>query len=197
MSKSNNFHHGDLKRALYDAAVSLLDQHGSGGVTIRAVARAAGVSHSAPINHYKDKRALLTAIGQGEFKTILQNIETSLNKASSAPKDRIKVIANSIMDFGFKHPNRYQLLWRADLIDHEDPALLAVMDKVYDTLCFEIERAIPHANVDKDTVAVALWSMLHGYVDMCQSGMFTPLDDTVTDKPRRYAMLELFLAVLS
>ena len=196
MAQSNTFHHGDLKRALYDVAVSLLDQHGASGVTIRAVARAAGVSHSAPVNHYKDRRALLTAIAQGQFESILENIETALHSASTDPKNRIKIIANAIMDFGFKHPNRYQLLWRADLIDHEDPALLVVMDKVYDKLCFEIERAMPGASVDTDTVAVALWSMLHGYVDMRQSGMFAALDDTVIDKPRRYAMLELFMTVL-
>ncbi len=203
MVKSNTFHHGDLKRALYDVALSLLDQHGVSGVTIRAVARAAGVSHSAPVNHYKDRRALLTAIAQGQFEFILNEIETSLNKldklgiAPTEQKDRIKVFANAIMDFGFSYPHRYQLLWRADLIDHEDPALLVVMDKVYDKLCFEIERGMPDANVDKDTVAVALWSMAHGYVDMRLSGMFSPLDDTVIDKPRRYAMLELFLTVLT
>ena len=67
MAKSNSFHHGDLKRSLIDVAISLLDQHGIPGVTIRAVARGAGVSHSAPVNHYKDRRALLTAITQVQF----------------------------------------------------------------------------------------------------------------------------------
>ncbi|MBL4791169.1 MAG: helix-turn-helix transcriptional regulator [Kordiimonadaceae bacterium] len=61
MVKSHSFHHGDLKRTLFSVAVSLLDQHGVSGVTIRAVARSAGVSHGAPVNHYKDRRALLTA----------------------------------------------------------------------------------------------------------------------------------------
>ncbi|MBL4638919.1 MAG: TetR/AcrR family transcriptional regulator [Kordiimonadaceae bacterium] len=196
MDKLNAFHHGDLKRELYDVAVSLLDQHGVSGVTIRAVARSAGVSHSAPVNHYKDRRALLTAIAQGQFETILKEIETALLKAPTEPKDRIKVFANTIMDFGFRYPHRYQLLWRADLIDHEDPSLLVVMDKVYDKLCYEIEHTVPKANVDKDTVAVALWSMVHGYVDMRLSGMFSPLNDKVIDKPRRDAMLELFLTVL-
>jgi len=196
MVKSNSFHHGDLKRTLLDVAVSLLDQHGVSGVTIRAVARSAGVSHSAPVNHYKDRRALLTAIAQGQFNTILKEIETALLEAPTEPKDRIAVFANTIIDFGFKYPHRYQLLWRGDLIDHEDPALLVVMDSIYDQLCYEIERAVPGANVDKDTVAVALWSMLHGYVDMRLSGMFSPANDKATDKPRRYAMVELFLTVL-
>lgn len=199
MVKSNSFHHGDLKRTLLDVAVSLLDQHGVSGVTIRAMARSAGVSHSAPVNHYKDRRALLTAIAQSQFETILKEIETALRKTPTEQKDRkdrVNVFANTMMDFGFRYPYRYQLLWRSDLIDHEDPALLVVMDSVYEKLCDEIEHAVPRATVDKDTVAVAFWSMIHGYIDMRLSGMFSPVDDTVTDRPRRHAMLELFLTVL-
>ncbi|MFT6093002.1 MAG: AcrR family transcriptional regulator [Pseudohongiellaceae bacterium] len=196
MTKSNTFHHGDLKRALIDVAVTLLDQHGVTGVTIRAVAREAGVSHSAPVNHYKDRRALLTAIAQDQFEIILKDIEFSLLEAPNNQKDRIEVFANTMIEFGFRYPHRYQLLWRGDLIDHADPRLLAVMDSIYDQLCDEIERNMPQATVDRDTIAVALWSMWHGYIDMRLSGMFLPLDDEVTGKPRHRAMLDLFLTVL-
>jgi AcrR family transcriptional regulator len=196
MTKSNTFHHGDLKRALIDVAVTLLDQHGVTGVTIRAVAREAGVSHSAPVNHYKDRRTLLTAIAQDQFEIILKDIEFSLLEAPNNQKDRIEVFANTMIEFGFRYPHRYQLLWRGDLIDHADPRLLAVMDSIYDQLCDEIERNMPQATVDRDTIAVALWSMWHGYIDMRLSGMFLPLDDEVTGKPRHRAMLDLFLTVL-
>lgn len=196
MTESNSFHHGDLKQALFNAGLSLLDQSGISGVTMRAVARSAGVSHSAPVNHYKDRPALLTAIAQAQFKTILEQIETDLLKAPSELKNRIEVFANTIIDFGLKYPHRYQLLWRGDLIDHENPDLLVVMDSIYDKLCDEIERGMPGAHVDKDTVAIALWSMLHGYVDMRLSGMFLPANDKVSDKPRRYAIMDLFLTLM-
>mgnify|MGYP003631533873 CR=1 FL=1 len=196
MGKSKSFHHGDLKRALFDVAVSLLDRDGITGVTNRAVAREAGVSHSAPVNHYKDRRALLTAIARDQFEVILKDIESALLEVPNNQKDRIEVFANTLLEFGFKYPHRYQLLWRGDLVDHEDPQLLAVMDRIYDQLCDEIERAIPKAKVDRDTIAVALWSMLHGYIDMRLTGMFSPHDDTRTGKPRHHAMLDLFLTVL-
>jgi AcrR family transcriptional regulator len=196
MTKPNSFHHGDLKRVLIDVAVSLLDTHGVSGVTIRAVAREAGVSHGAPVNHYKDRRALLTAIAQGQFEIILNAIESALLAAPNNQKDRIEVFADAMIEFGFRYPHRYQLLWRGDLIDHEDPQLLAVMDNIYDQLCGEIERTIPGAKVDTDTIAVAFWSLAHGYVDLRLSGMFAPLDDKVTGKPRHRAILDLFLTVL-
>ena len=196
MAKSNSFHHGDLKRSLIDVAISLLDQHGIPGVTIRAVARGAGVSHSAPVNHYKDRRALLTAITQVQFEIILRDIESALLETANNPKDRVEVFANTMIEFGFKYPHRYQLLWRGDLVDHEDPLLLAVMDNIYNQLCTEVERSITAAKIDRDTIAVALWSLVHGYIDMRLSGMFIPLDDKTTGKPRHRAMLDLFLTVL-
>lgn len=197
MAKSNTFHHGDLKRVLFDVAVSLLDQHGATGVTIRAVAREAGVSHSAPVNHYKDRRALLTAIAQGQFEVIFKDIESALLKVPNNQKDRIEVFAETMIEFGFRYPHRYQLLWRGDLIDHEDPPLLTVMDNIYDQLCYEIERSVHGVKVDRDTIAVALWSMWHGYIDMRLSGMFSPFDDKTTGKPRHRAMTDLFLTALT
>lgn len=197
MAKQKSFHHGDLKRALFEVAMSLLDEHGESGVTIRAVAREAGVSHSAPVNHYKDRRALLTAIVQSQFEIILEDIEQALLKAPNSQSDRVEVFADTLIQFGFRYPHRYHLLWRGDLIDHEAPQLLAVMDNIYDQLCDEIERSSTKMKVDSDTVAVALWSMLHGYIDMRLSGMFSALDDKKTGTPRHRAMVDLFLTILS
>ncbi len=197
MADTKTFHHGDLKRVLFSAAMKLLDQHGAGGVTIRAVARAAGVSHGAPVNHYKDRRALLTAIARHQFELIRTRIDRALEKAGNDPKIRARVFAEILMDFGFEFPHRYQLLWRSDLIDHEDPHLLTIMDAVYDQLCEEIAAIPSRVKIDKDTIAVSLWSMVHGYVDMRLSGMFVPLNDELSGQPRREAMLDLFFSTLN
>ncbi|MGJ8562296.1 MAG: TetR/AcrR family transcriptional regulator [Alphaproteobacteria bacterium] len=197
MAQQKSFHHGDLKRTLSDVALSLLDQYGVAGVTIRAIARAAGVSHSAPVNHYKDRRALLTAIAEQQFKIISDDIERSLSRTSNDADQRIEAIAHSLMDYGFQYPNRYQLLWRSDLIDHEDKDLLSIMDAVYDQLCAAIELTAPNVKFDKHTIAVALWSMVHGYVDMRLSGMFVPMNDEISGTSRRDAMIRFFLNSLT
>jgi len=193
MTKAKSFHHGNLKRTLFDVAVSLLDQHGAAGVTIRAVARAANVSHSAPVNHYKDRSALLTEIAKQQFELISDKINKSLSLSANDPRQRIEVIAQTLMDYGFEYPHRYQLLWRSDLINHEDDELLKVMNAVYKQLCAAIELAEPNAKFDKHTIAVALWSMVHGYVDMRHSGMFVPMNDEVTNTPRSDAIVKFFL----
>ena len=196
MAKSKSFHHGDLKRVLFDVALARLDKHGVGGVTIRAVASDAGVSHGAPVNHYPDRRALLTALAKAQFETLLADIETRLQEKDGHDGPRIDVFANTIIDFGLRYPRRYLLLWRPDLIDHREPELLAVMDQIYDLLCTVMSNGTEDSGFDKDTYAVALWSMLHGYVDMRLLGMFEPLKDSASGAPRSEAIVELFRKAL-
>ena len=196
MAKSKSFHHGDLKRVLFDVALARLDKHGAEGVTIRAVARDAGVSHGAPVNHYPDRRALLTALAKAQFETLLGEIEARLQNEVGHDGPRIDAFADAIIDFGLRYPHRYRLLWRPDLIDHQDPELLAVMDQIYDQLCAVMSKGTEDSGFDKETYAVAFWSMLHGYVDMRLSGMFEPLNDKVSGAPRREAIVELFRKTL-
>ena len=191
-SKSTPFHHGDLKRVLFDIALARLDEHGAGGVTIRAVAKAAGVSHGAPVNHYKDRRALLTAIAKAQFETLLNEIDTKLAVANQGHSPRIEIFADVMTDFGFRYPHRYRLLWSADLIDHADAELLSIMDKIYDQLCTEFTKGAQGREFDKDTYAVALWAMVHGYVDLRLSGMFEPMNDSISGAPRGEAIIDMF-----
>jgi len=192
MAKEKSFHHGDLKRVLFDVALKLLDRDGVDGVTIRAVAREAGVSHGAPVNHYRDRKALLTALARQQFENILSSVDKGLANAAGDSSGWVDAFGNAMFDFGFNFPHRYKLLWRGDLIDLQDPELLTVMDQIYDQLCDEIERSMPRVEFDRDTVAVAFWSMLHGYLDMRLSRMFVPLHDKVSGKPRDVALLDLF-----
>jgi AcrR family transcriptional regulator len=196
MSKDKPFHHRNLKEALHDAALSLLDADGVSAVTIRAVAREVGVSHAAPVNHYKDRQSLLTTIAVQQFQNILRDVEERLGNTSLSSAERIEAIPSAMLDYGLKYPNRYQLLWRRDLIDYADPSIVEITDRIYDWLCEEIQQAIPESAFDRDTVAIALWSMVHGYVDMRQNGMFEEKSDTVNGLPRQRAMLDVFRAVL-
>src|SRR5215813_10430287 len=62
------YHHGDLRRALLDATLRLVEEHGPQGFTLRAAARAAGVSPGAPYHHFADKDALLAAVAEEGFE---------------------------------------------------------------------------------------------------------------------------------
>ena len=190
MPRTNTFHHGNLRQALIEAALDLLDAEGSAGVTIRAVAAKAGVSHAAPANHFKDRKALLTAVAKAEFEQISEQINLGL---ASTKKNRARIFLDTIANYAFAHPNRYDLLWRSDLVDHADADLAPLLDNLYASLCAELVREPGHAGRDIDTVAVALWSMMHGYVALRLSGMFEPAEDRVTGEPRYDALMSLLL----
>lgn len=187
MVQTNSFHHGDLKRALLDAGFSLLDGNGIEAVTIRAVAREAGVSHAAPKNHFPSRSALLTAMAEVVFRDLLEQISQNLRLTTT---NRVQVIADALIDFGLEFPARYQMIWSKDLVDHENTLLLAVMDEIYDLLCAEI-KSCNNDEFDVDTHAVALWSMVHGYVDLRLKGVFEDKKDMKNKLPRRRAILDL------
>jgi AcrR family transcriptional regulator len=131
MKMKQPFHHGSLKQALLDASGALLDKHGPDGVTIRAVARDVGVSHAAPVNHYKDRETLLTALATVLFKELLASVREKLSSKDLPASERISVFAFVLFEYAMKHSNRYRLLWHTELVNHSDPELLDVMNQYY------------------------------------------------------------------
>lgn len=197
MAKRRPFHHGNLRQALVDAAIELLDSQDVAGTTLRAVAAFAGVSHAAPANHFKDRRALLTEVATIEFSRLRASIQNALSERGLTDKERISVFSEAVVRYALKHPNRYELLWRKELVDHEDPGLLSVMDSIYDSLCAEIRSATQNTAFDVHTFAVSIWSMTHGYVALRLSGMFEEFEDEVRHEPRFQAMKTLLLGSIT
>lgn len=193
MKLKQPFHHGSLKQALLDTSRALLDTHGPDDVTIRAVAREVGVSHAAPVNHYKDRETLLTALATVLFKELLVSVQEKLNKKDLPSSARISTFAIVLFDYAMAHPNRYRLLWHTGLVNHNDPDLLDVMDQFYNSCCAEIAGADIGRERDIETNATALWSMLHGYIDLRLTGVFQAKYDKVSGLPRLEAMLGILL----
>jgi len=196
MAKDKQFHHGDLKLALLRAARDLLDEEGESGVGVRAVARKVGVSHAAPVNHFKDRRALLTALTAELIDDIRVDIDNRLKTVSADPVTRIEMIANTFIDYGAHYPNRYSLLWRYDVVDHESEMMRSRADVIYDLICDEIDKLTSGRNVDRDTIAIGLWSMVHGYIDLKIVNMFEDRTDSVTGEDRPRALIKMFRTVL-
>lgn len=196
MTRKHPFHHGELKQALLVTSLMLLDKHGPNGVTIRAVAKLSGVSHAAPVNHFKDRRALLSAVARIVFQDIVAIIQNHLDQNDLDPTERVTLFATALFEYAAQHPNRYALIWHTGLVDHQDPQLSEVMEQLYGAYCAQIGNVMAGQEADKETFAIALWSMVHGYIVMRQSGMFEARDDEVSAQPRFDAMLALFHQLL-
>jgi len=181
--------HGDLKMELLKEGLELLDTRGVEGITIRAVARNAGVAHSAPANHFPSRRALLTAIATIVFTNLADLTIEAITDLEDKPEQAIQVFAETCFQFAFDTPNRYQLLWQRQLIDQDDPALAKEMERVYSTLLSLLRQDHVNHRVDIETDAIAIWSMIHGYISMRLDGNLVAAVDTVTDLPRHKAIL--------
>jgi len=194
-TKKTKFHHGDLRNALLVSAKELLDSEGENGVTIRAVARKTGVSHAAPVNHFADRKALLTALSVVLFEELHTSIKASISKQQNK-EERVHAFVNSCVIYGLSHPERYKLLWRQELFETDNPALQAVMNCLYADFMETLSGLVDETKCDLNTVAVTLWSMFHGYTSMRLNGMFEPMTDTHTNEARHEAMFRSYIKSL-
>jgi AcrR family transcriptional regulator len=185
------YHHGALRQALLKHATKLLDKEGVEAVTIRAVARAADVSHAAPINHFESRNALLTALATSFFENLAADIDARVQSADDKLA-RVRAFAVALVEYGLRYPQRYRLMWRRDLL-LPDAALQLSMDGIYERLTAELSGVRRRQGKSTHTVATAMWSLAHGYVSMRIDGMFEARTDEVTGQSRFEAMLDLLL----
>lgn len=186
-------HHGALRELLIDTALGLLDREGVEAVTIRAVARASGVSHAAPANHFVDRRALLTALAVQCFTDLRAGAAAARDAASPSPRARITAFADAYVAYALAHPNRYRMMWRMDMLDPHDARLTELVDGLYAGIEQDV-LALPGApDDDATTLLIALSSAVHGYVAMRIDGNFVAAVDTASGKPRHVAIVERLL----
>lgn len=185
------YHHGALRQALLKSATKLLDREGVDAVTIRAVARAAGVSHAAPANHFDSRNALLTAMATEFFNDLARAIDQRVC-AEADGMARVRAFAGALLAYGLGFPHRYGLLWRRDLL-LEDVTLQSAMDGIYDRLIAELSGGRRRHKKSPHTIATAMWSLTHGYLSLRLDGNFEARKDEITGQARFEAMLDLIV----
>ena len=185
-------HHGQLKAALIAAGIELLDSGGVEAVTIRAVARAVGVSHAAPVNHFPDRRALLTAIAAECLSELKQTIALDWQQMPTA-RERIYAVADAFHGYGLASPNRYRLMWRQDMLDTTDPVLTSLTNGLFELVAEALLDFGDPPKVSAMSRVVAVCSAIHGYVLLRIDGNFIGYVDEKTGQPRHLAILESLL----
>ncbi|WP_327245967.1 TetR/AcrR family transcriptional regulator [Streptomyces sp. NBC_01320] len=170
MSSERTYHHGDLRRAVLTAALDVIRTEGPGALSLRDLARRAGVSHAAPAHHFKDRTGLLTAIaaeGYGLFADAL----------ADAPDLREKGVR--YVRFATGHPAHFQVMFQPELYRADDSELLAARDRAAQALRAGV-GGLPSAGRGDDArlAGVAAWSLAHGFATLLLSGNLSdPLGD--------------------
>lgn len=187
-----NYHHGNLREELLSSALKLLDEKGIEGVGIRQVARETGVAHSAPANHFKNKKALYTALATDIISSLLHNLQEKI-KPESGVEIAIHTLSQGLLDFALAHPHRYCLIWRRDCINPDDPELDATRESLYQLLLDVFEAQAAKKGVDVESQAIAVWSLLHGYVLLRLDGNLGKGSDALTGTGRSEAIVDVIL----
>ena len=156
------YHHGDLRRTLLDTALDAVAEHGPAGLSLRDVARRAGVSHAAPTHHFADKAGLLTALA-AEGWSLLADALAAVRGSEFREQGVAYVL------FATGHPAHFAVMRAPGLVRAADPDLVAAQDRAGAQLAAGAERT------DGDPAsALAGWALVHGLSALLLEGMITP-----------------------
>lgn len=163
------YHHGDLRSALLQAAHDILAEHGVPGLTLREVARRAGVSPMAPYRHFMDKDALLAAVAEEGFRKLEQRLRDTPH---ADPMGDLIAQGAAYVRFACDEPALYRLMFGPFLRRFEDhPGLKAAMSAARATFTGAIAAALPEIDEPaRHDVVLAAWSLSHGLASLLVDG---------------------------
>ncbi|KXO91245.1 TetR/AcrR family transcriptional regulator [Tsukamurella pseudospumae] len=174
---TTTYHHGDLPGTLVNAAVEILDEEGGANdLSLRAVARRAGVSTAAPYRHFPDRGALISAVAAVGYR----ELAVALNAACpdpSGPED-LAAIAIAYVDFALGRTGLFRAMFAEPC--GTDPDRVEAVDMIKAYLTGLIRKTLPDA--DGEDTATAVWALVHGLAFLHLDGKF---DATSPDEVHR------------
>lgn len=174
-SSKTGYHHGDLARALEDAAMQLLERMPAADISLREVARAANVSHNAPYHHFSDRRGLLKAIAERSMADLLAQVRDATTGAET-PRAALAAGGDAYIRFAVEHPHAFDAVYDPTVCVPGSPT--ATMAPLIDALEGALAAAAAATGLDRPTDVVALWGLIHGLGTLAAVGHFS-LDDAL------------------
>ena len=174
------YHHGSLRDTLIDTAVLLLAEKGASSLSLREVAREAGVSHGAPAHHFGDKTGLLTAVAARGHEILALRLQQGQTEAAFA-KDRLRSAGEAYIRFAIEQPAYFSVMFRHDLIDVTDVEYTSRSARSKGVLRGCVEELLEPAGVPESRIAateVALWSLVHGFSSLWLAGNLGDITDS-------------------
>ena len=174
--KKQGYHHGNLRRALMDAALELVAALGPHGFTLREAARKAGVSAGAPYKHFADKSALMTAIAvEGmELQTALMDADMA---RATGPLEKFRAQGIAVVKFAIAHPTHFRVMTTPEFLDPaESPALLQALEEADVTIQTILTSAQETGEVlaaDPRIISLAARALMYGLSRMFIDGMLS------------------------
>jgi len=156
------YHHGDLRRALLAAAVDAIGESGPAALSLRDLARRAGVSHAAPAHHFGDKAGLLTALAAQGYDLLAEQ----LTRAHKQSGDLLE-IGVAYVRFAVTHRAHFEVMFRPELYHRDDPEVVAARQRTAAALQAGLATLPePPPAEDAQLAGLAAWSIAHGFATL-------------------------------
>ena len=181
----SRYHHGDLREALLQAAEDLLAEKGMAGLTLRACAREAGVSHAAPKHHFADVSELLAEVAARSFDRLTDTLEAErLVSSAQDPVTRITGVFRAYVNFARRFPDHFRLMFRWDQMAWGNEVLQRAAPKTYAAMTNSITAQRGDLEVTAETLeqrmrerglqndVILAWSQIHGFAMLLLEGQF-------------------------
>jgi AcrR family transcriptional regulator len=167
MSRSkNSYHHGDLRRALLDAALLEIEETGLEGLSLRKLAARVGVSHAAPEHHFPNIRSLHNAMAKEGFDLFTQAMVQERGKSAADPIEQMRAAMRGYLAYASAHPALFRLMFNAGMLDWSDEALQQSAGSGHRQL---VEICAPAADAlgytteaERASLEMMVWSQIHG-----------------------------------
>jgi AcrR family transcriptional regulator len=163
--QSHGYHHGDLRAACLFAGMELLDEGDEEALSLRAVARRAGVSANAPYRHFADKNALLAALATKGFQMLAQSMSEFDSTAPAG--EEFVALGQSYVRFALAHPSLFRLMYGHPCTRYSAEAQAAADDSNA-VLMARVARLVPESQ--QMMFAVGSWSLVHGLASLILDG---------------------------
>lgn len=177
------YHHGNLSNALIEQAIKLLENEGLAALSLRRVAKEAGVSQAAPYSHFKDKKALLAAVANEGYS----RFEKQMQLEAEANEDYVVGLGLGYILFSMAHPALFHLMFSGELSE------LITLDATHESFVSSYEllvmalrkNPLPRFDDNNRQLDTALmWSLVHGIANLILADKLTPQHygyDTIQD----------------
>ncbi|MEX2536527.1 MAG: TetR/AcrR family transcriptional regulator [Trueperaceae bacterium] len=188
MANDDRYHHGNLRQALIDAGLDILEERGVDGVTLREAARRAGVSHAAPYHHFSDKANLIESIAVHGFEGFARALQRAWESTSGNALERLQSTGIAYVAFALGRPALFRLMNRQELrtprlaSDNEPGPVEQAAHASYQILVdgiIECQAAGLIARGDPNPYALTAWSLVHGLAVLGMDGLIIDREPTV------------------
>lgn len=180
---ADNYHHGNLRQALIDAGIRIINEKGEENLSLRKVAAACDVSHAAPYSHFKDKDELLDAMKKSVTDTFMQELVTAVSKGQNA-EESIIMMGKAYISFFSRNPDYFTFLFgKMNIVAHlqmeEDhpgdyPPYLLLKDLYKRYLA---ENKMKRSPLEQEIEVIKTWALVHGIASLtCMKGVSTSMD---------------------